>query len=66
MAHLPRPGKELPYGEDGDIVEAEVGEPSADGLERVEHYQPKTTYEAGYVDGRMVDWVSLWAHPNTK
>ena len=64
MAHLSRPGKELPYGEDGEILTSEIGDSSADGLQRVEHFQPKRTHEIGYSeDGKVTDWISVWAHP---
>jgi hypothetical protein len=61
LAHLTRPGRKLPYGEDDKLVESEIGEPSDDGLIRIEHYQPKETHKAGYTaDGKMTDWISIW------
>ncbi|RDL38009.1 Uncharacterized protein BP5553_05442 [Venustampulla echinocandica] len=66
MAHLSRPGEELPYGEDGSLLEAQLGEPSKSGLQRVAHFQPKRTHEIGYdAEGNITDWVSVWAHPKT-
>lgn len=66
MAHLPRPGKILPYAANGELVEAEIGEPSKDGLRRIEHFQPKRTHQIGYSeDGKVTDWISVWAHPST-
>ena len=63
MAHLPRPGKELPYAEDGELLESEIGEATKDGLQRIEHFQPKRTHEIGYAeDGTVTDWVSVWSH----
>ena len=65
MAHLPRPGQELPYGEDGSLLEEKLGEPSKDGLQRIEHFQPKRTHEIGYNEqGEVTDWIGVWAHPN--
>jgi methyl halide transferase len=65
-AHLPRPGKELPYAEDGELVESEIGEPSKNGLRRIAHFQPKRTHEIGYSkDGKVTDWISVWAHPDS-
>ncbi|KAH8602156.1 S-adenosyl-L-methionine-dependent methyltransferase [Bisporella sp. PMI_857] len=65
MAHLPRPGKDLPYADDGEILEAKIGEPSVNGLNRLEHFQPQRTHEIGYSDdGKVTDWISIWAHPN--
>lgn len=66
MAHLPRPGKELPYTEDGELKESEIGEPSENGLRRIEHFQPKRTHAIGYSeDGKVTDWISIWAHPSS-
>jgi hypothetical protein len=66
MAHQPRPGKELPYAEDGELIESEIGEPSKNGLHRLVHFQPKRTHEIGYsADGKVTDWISVWAHPSS-
>lgn len=63
MAHLPRPGKDLPYKEDGDLLESAIGEPIKGGLQRIEHFQPKRTHEIGYAeDGTVTDWISVWSH----
>lgn len=62
MAHLSRPGRELPYAEDGELLESELGEPSKDGLHRLVHFQPKRTHQIGYSeDGKVTDWISVWA-----
>jgi methyl halide transferase len=64
MAHLPRPGEELQYGEDGELLESKLGEPSKTGLLRIEHFQPKRTHQIGYnSEGNVTDWVSVWSHP---
>lgn len=64
MAHLPRPGEELPYGEDGELLEEKLGEPSRSGLVRIVHFQPKRTHEIGYdSEGKVTDWISVWARP---
>jgi len=64
-AHLPRPGKVLPYGEDGDLVESEIGEPSSNGLKCVEHFKPRRTHEIGTLeDGSIADWIGVWTHPS--
>lgn len=63
MAHLPRPGEELPYEEDGDLLEEKLGPPNAKGLVRIAHFQPKETHKIGYDEnGKMTDWMSVWAH----
>jgi hypothetical protein len=64
-AHLPRPGKELPYAEDGELKELEIGESSKEGLQRIAHIKPKRTHGIGYAeDGSITDWISIWVHPN--
>lgn len=66
MAHLPRPGQEVPYAEDGELLDAKLGEPSKNGLVRVEHFQPTRTHQIGYnVEGKVTDWIGVWAHPNS-
>lgn len=66
MAHLPRPGEEIQYGEDGELLDTRLGKPSVNGLERLEHFQPEKTHEIGYdSDGKMTDWIGVWAHPNS-
>lgn len=65
-AHLPRPGKELEYDEEGRIVESslgeQVGKDGERGLVRVDHWQPKKSHDIGYVDGKLTDWVGVWVH----
>jgi len=64
QAHLPRPGKTLEYDDQGAIVESKLGEPLKDGLERIAHFQPQKTHEVGYdAEGKVTDWLSVWAHP---
>lgn len=66
VAHLSRPGQTLPYDDEKGLLESELKEPDEDGLERIEHFQPKRTHQIGYsADGKVTDWVSVWAHPNT-
>ena len=63
-AHLPRPGEELPYGEDESLLEDKLGPPSKSGLQRIEHFTPKRTHEIGYnEEGEITDRVGVWAHP---
>lgn len=64
-AHLPRPGKELQYDDEGKIVESSVGGPTEGGLVRLDHFQPKKSHDIGYVDGRLTDWVGIWVHPKS-
>jgi hypothetical protein len=62
-AHLPRPGQELPYDEEGNLLEDKLGEPTEDGLARIAHFQPKRTHQIGIgADGKVTDWVGVWKH----
>ncbi|PBP17545.1 OTU-like cysteine protease [Diplocarpon rosae] len=65
LAHLSRPGEQVPYAEDGVLDESKLGEASKTGLVRAEHFQPKRTHQIGYdVEGKVTDWVSIWMHPS--
>lgn len=65
-AHLPHPGEELPYAEDGSLDESKIGEPAKNGLKRIEHFQPKRTHDVGYdAQGKVTDWISVWAHSSS-
>lgn len=64
-SHLQHPGEILPYDEDGDLQEADVGKQSTpDGLVSVAHLQPKRSFQRmGYnSEGKITDWISVWAH----
>ena len=64
LAHLTRPGIELPYAEDGELEESRLGEKTKDALVRLEHFQPERTHQIGYSeDGKGTDWIGIWAHP---
>lgn len=58
LGHLSRPGEQLPYDEDDNLLEDEIKGPSSTGLERVAHWQPERTHEIG----KGSDWVSIWKH----
>jgi methyl halide transferase len=62
MAHLPRPGQELAYGKDDVLIQEKLGEEAKDGLQRIAHFHPKRTHNAGVVDGTITDYVSVWKH----
>jgi len=63
--HLARPGQEVSYSKDGDISEEQLGEPAADGLLQIAHFQPKRTHQIGYnAEGKVTDWIGVWSHTN--
>jgi hypothetical protein len=64
MAHLSRPGEELPYDDQGEpkfnVLDPEIGEGA---LERVGYWQPADTHAIGKdEEGNVKDWVSVWRH----
>ncbi|KAH0542311.1 hypothetical protein FGG08_003248 [Glutinoglossum americanum] len=59
LGHLSHPGEELPYDEEGSLLENQiVGTGSTASLERIAHWQPERTHEIG----KGTDWVSVWRH----
>lgn len=63
VAHLSRPGEEVPYGQDGRPVGDDAGQPPADGLRRLVRVQPRRTHRAGYdSEGSIIDFISVWSH----
>ena len=58
LAHLSRPGEEVPYGEDGRVEKPFDQSPTQSALERFAHFQPARTHEIG----KGQDWISLWRH----
>ena len=64
LAHLSRPGAELPYGEDGQLTGDESqGPPSEGALKRLDHFRPRRSYKSGYdSEGNVVDYTSVWSH----
>lgn len=64
-AILPRPGVEMKYSDEGDLIETELGPPSEKGLKQIAHFKPKRTHQIGYAeDGTITDWIGVWVHPN--
>lgn len=63
VAHLTRPGEEIHYNEDGELDEARLGKISNDALVQLEHFQPERSHQIGYsADGKVTDWIGIWAH----
>lgn len=63
-AHLTHPGEEIPYASDGSVQTGQLGQPSATGLERVDHWQPADAHESNKDEqGRVHDWVAVWRRP---
>ena len=60
-AHLPRPGVDVPYDEEGPLKD-QLGEPTKDGLVRIAHYQPEKTHAIGTKEGVVMDWIGVWKH----
>jgi hypothetical protein len=61
-AHLPRPGQKLAYSKGGVLIEEELGSEARDGLQRIAHFHPKKTHDAGITNGSVTDYIGVWKH----
>ncbi|KAF2502688.1 S-adenosyl-L-methionine-dependent methyltransferase [Lophium mytilinum] len=55
---LARPGEEVTYDEDMNVIVQTPVRDNEKALERLAHWQPERTHEAGI----GTDWVSIWKH----
>jgi len=55
---LTRPGEEIKYDEDMNVIVQTPVQENEKALERLAHWQPERTHEAGI----GTDWVSIWKH----
>jgi len=55
---LSRPGEEISYDDDMNVVVQTPVRDNVKALERIAHWQPERTHEAGI----GTDWVSIWKH----
>lgn len=58
LQHLGHPGEDIPYGEDGHVLENTSSLANTRALRRIAHWQPERTHEIG----KGQDWVSVWKH----
>jgi hypothetical protein len=59
---LPRPGQKLAYSEDDVLLKEKIGPEAKDGLQRVAHFHPKKTHNAGISNESVTDYVGVWKH----
>lgn len=57
LAHLTRPGEDLPY-EAGLPDVNSYSEQNSHALERIGHWRPERTHPIG----EGTDWISVWKH----
>ena len=69
LAHLSRPGRDVPTDENGAVDPAYVegllaqGQGEERGLVRLAHFKPRRTHPAGVdLHGEVRDWISVWKH----
>ncbi|OCL08883.1 putative thiol methyltransferase [Glonium stellatum] len=55
---LTRPGEEIQYDSEGNVVVQTPARDNAKALVRIAHWQPERTHEVG----RGTDWVGIWKH----
>ena len=58
IEHFKHPGEDIPYDEAGHVVVRDDSQPGPESLERIDHWQPERTHEAG----KGTDWMSVWRH----
>ncbi|KAJ8125376.1 hypothetical protein O1611_g8263 [Lasiodiplodia mahajangana] len=64
LGYLSDPGAQPPTDEHGGVIPRQTELPAPGGLRRLLHIKPKRTHQSGMRDGRVQDYVSVWAHAN--
>ncbi|KAI0971547.1 S-adenosyl-L-methionine-dependent methyltransferase [Xylaria arbuscula] len=62
LSYLSNPGAQPQTDEHGGVIAEQLESLSPSGLKRLVHITPKRTHESGMKDGRVQDYVSVWAH----
>ncbi|KAI1350849.1 S-adenosyl-L-methionine-dependent methyltransferase [Xylaria sp. FL0043] len=62
LAYLSNPGAKPRTDEHGGVIAEQTEPMSPGGLKRLVHIKPKRTHESGMKDGRVQDYISVWAH----
>ena len=55
---LTRPGEEIQYDKEGNVVVQTPVKDNTKALVRTAHWQPERTHEVG----KGTDWVGIWKH----
>ena len=55
---LTRPGEEIQYNKEGNVVVQTLVKDNAKALVRIAHWQPERTHKVG----KGTDWVGIWKH----
>ncbi|KAI1756373.1 S-adenosyl-L-methionine-dependent methyltransferase [Xylaria castorea] len=62
LGYLSNPGSQPQTDEHGGVIAEQTEPPVPGGLKRLLHMKPERTHESGTKDGRVQDYVSVWAH----
>ncbi|KAI0474501.1 S-adenosyl-L-methionine-dependent methyltransferase [Xylaria cf. heliscus] len=62
LAYLSNPGSQPQTDEHGGVIAEKIGPLAPGGLKRLMHIKPKRTHASGTKDGRVQDYISVWAH----
>ncbi|KAI1362121.1 S-adenosyl-L-methionine-dependent methyltransferase, partial [Xylaria arbuscula] len=62
LGYLSNPGAQPPTDEHGGVIEDYAGSVAPGGLKRLAHMKPARTHASGMQDGRVKDYISVWAH----
>ncbi|KAF2970244.1 hypothetical protein GQX73_g3305 [Xylaria multiplex] len=64
LAYLSNPGAQPRTDEYGGVIAEEMESLAPGGLKRLVHIKPGRTHASGMQDGRVQDYISVWAHAN--
>ncbi|KAI0451069.1 S-adenosyl-L-methionine-dependent methyltransferase [Xylaria acuta] len=62
LGYLSNPGCQPRTNEHGGVIPGQTESLVPGGLKRLLHMKPKRTHESGTKDGRVQDYISVWAH----
>ncbi|KAI1157421.1 S-adenosyl-L-methionine-dependent methyltransferase [Nemania serpens] len=63
LGYLSNPGAQPRRDEHGSVIAGEAESlVSSGGLKRLVHIKPRRTHESGMENGRVQDYISVWAH----
>ncbi|KAI1434280.1 S-adenosyl-L-methionine-dependent methyltransferase [Xylaria sp. CBS 124048] len=62
LGYLSDPGAQPRTDDEGRVLPEYTGSPVPGGLRRLVHIKPRRTHLSGTLDGRVQDYISVWAH----
>ncbi|KAI0440667.1 S-adenosyl-L-methionine-dependent methyltransferase [Xylaria telfairii] len=62
LGYLSNPDSQPQTDEHGGVIAEKTAQVAPGGLKRLVHLKPKRTHASGTEDGRVQDYISVWAH----